>query len=640
MKSRSKSIQILRGISVLSIVLYHGFPKTFNAGYLGVDLFFLISGFVIAPKIERIIHSDDSWREMKTFFVSRFWRLTPALLITLIFSLLLILFLGGIGYIKNSLLQAFFSSIALGNLSAYYFLGNYFQPIPNPLIHTWSLSLEEQIYIFTPLMFLLLSRLFKVKKVAILYFLMFSISLLFLFLAPKLAIERYSFYSPVTRYWEFCLGAVIFFASRNSKIEIEKRNSRRKLISYLLFVLMVYLLFFGPHNPLFIFLLIVVFFKSLLFSLENKLPKSLVVAGCFIGDRSYSIYLVHMPIIWIFSYSPIVTLYGLGERNPVLVVFSILLTFLIGQILYKSIESKYRDSSYRLRIGDRAVNRKLIMVIICLFGTVTAGLLAESRNFWLERTVLNRPLNEMDFSKNEKCYLMNGVNPCIYGSNEKTNTLLIGDSHAGSIALTLRDIVVGREKFHTFLFSGCQFISNRVSDENSTDIENFECIAKSNKVMDYVRQNKFEKIYVSYRSTSLIPLGLKISELKYRSMLFQSLLDLQATCSCKITLIGPTPEFPITPDYFSPHRLVIMGNETAPRFVKRELMRPQPFEDDNYWKDSFDDSNDKLKYISMINSFCGQSLCKRWDNGWLFSDADHLSTLGADSVSGTIRQHS
>ena len=204
MKNKNRSIQVLRGISVISIVLYHAFPNVFSAGYLGVDLFFVISGFVIAPKIEQVVHSKKSLNEMKIFFTSRFWRLIPALSVTLILSLILIFILGGIGHIKNSLLQALFTSVFLGNVSAYYFLGDYFQPMPNPLVHTWSLSLEEQIYMFTPISFLILSRVLKTKKVAWLYILMLSISLAFLFTAPSLSLDRFSFYSPVTRYWEFC----------------------------------------------------------------------------------------------------------------------------------------------------------------------------------------------------------------------------------------------------------------------------------------------------------------------------------------------------------------------------------------------------------------------------------------------------
>lgn len=100
--------------------------------------------------------------------------------------------------------------------------------------------------------------------------------------------------------------------------------------------------------------------------------------------------------------------------------------------------------------------------------------------------------------------------------------MLIGDSHAGSLAFTLRDFVTGTAKFHISLSSGCQFINGRVFEENFKDIENIKCITGSKKIANYVKQNEFETIHVSNRSTSLIPLGPKISESKYRNMVFQS----------------------------------------------------------------------------------------------------------------------
>jgi len=104
-------------------------------------------------------------------------------------------------------------------------------------------------------------------------------------------------------------------------------------------------------------------------------------------------------------------------------------------------------------------------------------------------------------------------------------------------------------------------------------------------------------------------------------------------------LIGPTPEFPIKPDFFSSNRLLLWGNENAPRLVNRELMKSQPFIDDDYWKTNINEGSKNIEYVSLIKPFCSKTECTRWKNGWLFFDSDHLSTLGAESVSGTIRQH-
>jgi len=320
-----------------------------------------------------------------------------------------------------------------------------------------------------------------------------------------------------------------------------------------------------------------------------------------------------------------------------MIILAIMLTLLLGILLYESIEDKYREASYRLLLGKRLVLKKTFWVSACLLGIIGGGLIAESQNFWLQRSVLSRPASQMDPAKGEHCYIMNGIKPCVYGENQKNNVLLVGDSHAGSIALTLRRIVNESSRFHSFLYPGCQFLSKRVLIENSENILNEKCVSFSSKILDYVDRNKFEKIYISNRSTSLVPLGFNISAINYRKMQFQSLVDLQMVCSCEVNLIGPTPEFPLEPDFFAPNRSLFWGNEISPRSVNQSLMNQQPFNDDLYWQIKTSQINSRFKYISLIKIFCNDFECNRWKKGWLFSDADHLSSLGAELISGLIR---
>jgi peptidoglycan/LPS O-acetylase OafA/YrhL len=99
--NRSISIQVLRGISVSAVILFHTFPSSFKAGYLGVDLFFIISGFVVAPLINNVIESQSLISELKSFYVKRYWRLIPALTFTLIATLIIGIVFSGVGYLQN-----------------------------------------------------------------------------------------------------------------------------------------------------------------------------------------------------------------------------------------------------------------------------------------------------------------------------------------------------------------------------------------------------------------------------------------------------------------------------------------------------------------------------------------------------------
>ena len=142
-------VQILRGIAVFAVVLFHINEKYFPLGYLGVDVFFTISGFVLTPLVLRIFVrgsglsiSDNLFR----FYKRRFFRLAPALFIILLFSAILILLFAPTSSHQKFANQGFAVLFLIGNLGAYRYQGDYFDSNPNPLVHLWSLSVEEQIY--------------------------------------------------------------------------------------------------------------------------------------------------------------------------------------------------------------------------------------------------------------------------------------------------------------------------------------------------------------------------------------------------------------------------------------------------------------------------------------------------------------
>lgn len=208
----NRNIQVLRGLSVIGVILFHAFPNIFKNGYFGVDVFFLISGFVIAPALEKI---NEGHLELRDFFRRRFWRLAPALVFTLLVSLPLLTLLGNIGSLKNIYTQAISALFLTSSLTSYLYLGDYFNPAQNPLIHTWSLSVEQQIYLTTPITILLIKKVNKKFKLLHFFILCGIISLLISFQIDSFNAVM-NFYSPFYRYSQFCLGALIYFLSRKS----------------------------------------------------------------------------------------------------------------------------------------------------------------------------------------------------------------------------------------------------------------------------------------------------------------------------------------------------------------------------------------------------------------------------------------
>ena len=193
----------LRAIAIASVVLFHAFPRLLSGGFVGVDIFFVISGYVISTNIFRTL--DQGTFSFKGFYVRRVRRIFPALSVVLLFSLLL-------GW--SSLLPDEFR-IFSGNIlaSVAYIINiklcfdvNYFSPSAdmNPLLHLWSLSLEEQFYILFPALSYIL---YKRRRNLVYIIVIFGI---LSFGLNVLRVEGHSigtFYLPLTRFWEILLGA-------------------------------------------------------------------------------------------------------------------------------------------------------------------------------------------------------------------------------------------------------------------------------------------------------------------------------------------------------------------------------------------------------------------------------------------------
>lgn len=155
-----KEIDGLRGLSIIFVVLFHANFFGFEGGYIGVDIFFTISGYLITSLILQNIKNNSF--NLKDFYLSRTRRILPAYIFILTIFFFISLYLYNTNEIKNyaniSISSIFFYSNILfsSNLIDYFF----FKTI-NPLLHTWSLSVEGQYYLLFPFMFIL----FKKKKI-------------------------------------------------------------------------------------------------------------------------------------------------------------------------------------------------------------------------------------------------------------------------------------------------------------------------------------------------------------------------------------------------------------------------------------------------------------------------------------------
>ena len=242
---------------MVAVIAFHVSQYYFPLGYLGVDIFFVISGYVITPMLIDIFSKDrqsrspaPDFQKIRSFYSKRFWRLAPALSVAVSGTCILVIFLCSPNDFGKVFKQGFATMFLLGNFGASRYAGNYFSPSPNPLLHTWSLSVEEQIYILFPLILsILMSK--SHNFLGRFYFLFSALALgsLYMYLHPSLLSSSYlqiagansnynfAFYSPINRFWEFLVGGICF-------LFFDRKDHKRSALGTIITIVICFYLFF------------------------------------------------------------------------------------------------------------------------------------------------------------------------------------------------------------------------------------------------------------------------------------------------------------------------------------------------------------------------------------------------------------
>ena len=348
-KKLRNDIQFLRALSVIVVILFHlGFLKN---GFLGVDVFFVISGFLITSNINKEI--DLGQFSVREFYKKRIRRLLPSLLFVyaIVLAIGLVIYLpDDLENLAQSVIASFFSLnnyLLLNSSGDYWSLANDYKP----LMHTWSLGIEEQFYLFYPFYLIFIQK-FKNKlkpRVLVITLLTF----VFVFFIEKS--DVYRFYGIENRIFEFLFGALIVF--------IPKENTRgftRWISSIALFFICVMLLSIKDVDNIWLLCLIIlvsvfIYFDGSTTMLNYIVNNRLVI---IIGAMSYSIYLWHQPLLAFMRYM-------FAEFYLVHYIGYILALTLLSWLSYSCIEIPFRSAS---RTPCRKFGLVFIPIIISVLG--------------------------------------------------------------------------------------------------------------------------------------------------------------------------------------------------------------------------------------------------------------------------------
>lgn len=349
----------LRSIAVLSVVLYHvGFDQWFSGGYVGVDVFFVISGFLITRLIVKEIETTQQF-SFSNFYYRRCKRLYPALVCTVLFSFIFAFLL-----FTPQHLQRFGGEVVytLASISNFYFWSEsgYFDASSDfkPLLHTWSLSIEEQFYIIWPAALVLLKRKLSDSKLVLFIILGIAISLVANHIMHDGKSSTLTWLSPLVAGWfsdghatiyylapfrvfEFGIGALLVWATRISS----KNNTFQEVCMASGLIMVGYAIYTFDETTIFpsYNALIPCIGSALIIYGTNAQYLSIIISNRLavgLGLISYSIYLVHWPIIVFYKYY-ITTPLILTEKIVLFVA-----ALLLGFLMYNFVEQPFRKHSF------------------------------------------------------------------------------------------------------------------------------------------------------------------------------------------------------------------------------------------------------------------------------------------------------
>ena len=290
-------IDALRAISVILVILFHLNTELFFFGYLGVDVFFVISGYVITNSIyqQQILKK----KKILSFYIKRFKRLYPILFLVIISFLIFYTFLSPLSGNTNFYLGS--SVSALFGISNFYFMNNevnyFLSESVNPLLHTWSLGIEEQFYFIYPIFLITLFKFHKssYEKIFLSIFLFVLLSSIAYYFGTGIISD---FYFPLARFWELAIGCLIFFVPK------VKSKFKNYLVIFLLTIFILCIINFNNAKNIqnlniistILTSLIIIYSKGIekgeinILIRKSKLP--------YLGRLSYSLYLWHLPILY------------------------------------------------------------------------------------------------------------------------------------------------------------------------------------------------------------------------------------------------------------------------------------------------------------------------------------------------------
>ena len=595
LNSRNYNIDLLRAMAIVLVLLFHFEIFNFTGGYIGVDIFFVISGYLIT----KIILKKKNILE---FYYNRVRRIFPALLITTTITLFTAIFIFSPNHFEKLVTSSLYSVTGISNFYFWYHSGYFdIDKFFKPLLHTWSLSVELQLYLIWPILILVLKKVFK-EKIIYAIIVVITISIIFSTILSKN--NSGYFYFTLFRIYEFSLGSLVFF--------LEKKNYSKFNTVIFFISLLVLSLFFDSNTiyPSFNAFFPCIFACAIILNNNRKATSVPINYIIFISKISYSIYLIHWPLLVFYRYYKARDLFF---YEKLFILFSVLI---LSIILNKFIEEPYRKK-------EIINKKKLLKFFILNFSIIIFFVLFSKLNInynlfsQIDLEIVNKISadnkikQEIEMTEEKKIKDNNYFNK----NNKKINTLVMGDSHGFDIFLSLQN-------------------NNNLFTKNEFAYYNFDylnCFKKKNQTELLIDVIKYEYFNMhSYCAKGLQTFNINIlnnTDLLILSNRWDKNLDtklminfLRKNFKGKIILTGRAPKFFDVPTLY----YISKNNLNENLFDNRDKITD--LINQNIKSES---AMSGVEFFDKLQLVCSYKKCEGiYENNLLYSDHDHWSYFG------------
>jgi peptidoglycan/LPS O-acetylase OafA/YrhL len=492
----------LRAIAVLSVFLYHLQILGFTGGFVGVDIFFVISGYLITSIISKGL--QDQTFTFAKFYERRMRRIIPALYVVLIcsgiFTFRFFMPTELVDFCKSLISSLlFFSNILFCRHSGYFDLNSELKP----LLHTWSLAIEEQFYIFFPILMFLLyryARKFIVPILTVFFVVSFGLGLWILGKNPSSA-----FYLMHYRAWELLMGSIIALSTfpKNIKRTISEGLAILGLgmIGWSIFALSTTSKFPGFNAAIpclgtaLIIYTTVHFKKTYIGKLLGTPPFT------FVGKISYSLYLWHWPAIVFMKY------YRVFPLHPMDKLWIVVVVFVLSFCSQKWIEQPFRKkekvfANTKFVLASLATLTFLMVIYSYVGGYVKKGLPSRLPSYVLAYANGSDDINP----DRKRCHIqglkrVSDDDMCILGEkkkDEKPKFIVWGDSHAEALMPAFQMLAKTKNEYGVFASaSACPPLLDVVRTDNPTHSQ--QCEKFNDLMIKYIREHSIPNVVLVSR---------------------------------------------------------------------------------------------------------------------------------------------